>query len=91
MVKNKKNGFSLIEAIIVLIVMAVALVALTPTITKKITNRLEYGTSLTGNSHGRYEVYMKEIYSLQDMGFYEKNWGKVIYSYSSKFKSIKSI
>lgn len=26
-----------------------------------------------------------------ELGFYEKNWGKVIYSYSSKFKSIKSI
>ena len=72
MVNSKKFGFSLVEAMIVVVVLAIGIVAMTPTITKKIVNKLEYGVSLTGNSHGRYEVFVKEIYSMGAIGLYEK-------------------
>ena len=72
MTKKQKSGFSLIEAMIVMVVMAVAIVAMTPSITKKVVNNSDFGTTLTGNSHGRYEVFMKEIFDMGQLGLYEK-------------------
>lgn len=45
---------------------------------------------ISGNT--QYLVLGKNRFAVfVELGFYEKNWEKVIYSYSSKFKSIKSI
>ena len=45
---------------------------------------------ISGNT--QYLVLGKNRFAVfVELGFYGKNWGKVIYSYSSKFKSIKSI
>ncbi|MBQ4646625.1 MAG: prepilin-type N-terminal cleavage/methylation domain-containing protein, partial [Candidatus Gastranaerophilales bacterium] len=70
MVKNKK-GFSLTEALILLVILAIAIAASTPMITRKIINTTEAGTTLSGGTHGRYEIFTKEIVTF-DGKSYEK-------------------
>ena len=55
------NAFSLTETIILLTILAIAVASLTPMVTKKIVNNAEAGTTINGVSHGRYEIYSKEI------------------------------
>ena len=63
MTKNqkKKLGFSLMETVIMVTVLAVVVASVTPIITRKIINNSDIGAALGGGSHGRYEVYTKEI------------------------------
>ena len=66
-----KKAFSLTETIIILTVLAVAVAASTPLITKKVINVADAGTTITGAAHGRYEIFTKEIITTPD-GDYEK-------------------
>ncbi len=60
--KNKKRfGFSLTETIIMITVLAIVVASTTPIITRKIINNSDIGATLGGGSHGRYEVYTKEV------------------------------
>ncbi len=59
--KKKKNAFSLVEALIMITVLAIAVASITPIITRKIINNSDIGATLGGGSHGRYEIYSKEI------------------------------
>ena len=60
MVKNKK-AFSLVDALIILVGLAIVIVISTPVITKKSVNIADIGASLSGAAHGRVEAYRKEI------------------------------
>ena len=60
-IKYFKKAFSLTETIIMLTILAIAVASLTPMITKKLANNVEAGTTINGVSHGRYEIYAKEI------------------------------
>ncbi len=66
-----KKAFSLTETIIILTVLAVAVAASTPLITKKVINVADAGATITGAAHGRYEIFTKEIITTPD-GDYEK-------------------
>lgn len=70
--KNRfKLAFSITETIIILTVLAVAIAASTPLITKKVVNVADAGATVTGAAHGRYEIFTKEIITTPD-GDYEK-------------------
>ena len=58
---KKKFGFSVVETMIMIAVLAIVVAATTPIITRKLINNADIGASLGGGSHGRYEVYMKEV------------------------------
>lgn len=58
---SKNLAFSLAEAMILVIILAIAVAASTPIMTKKMVNITEGGSTLTGGNHGRYEVFTKEI------------------------------
>lgn len=69
MVKNNKTkAFSLIDAIIILSVVAIAIAVATPILTRKIVNI----DDIMAFSHGRYEIYYKEIVSFDNSNYYEK-------------------
>ena len=59
--KKKRFGFSIVEAAIMLTVLAVVVASTTPIITRKLLNNSDIGAALGGGSHGRYEVYIKEV------------------------------
>lgn len=59
--KKIKFGFSLTETMILITILAIAVAAMTPIISRKIINTTEAGTTLSGGAHGRYEIYAKEI------------------------------
>lgn len=67
-----KKAFSVTETIILLTVLAVAIAASIPVVTKKIINVSDAGSTITGASHGRYEIFTKEIISTPDDKHYEK-------------------
>ena len=69
--KHFKKAFSLSETIIILTVLAIAIAAAIPMMTKKMINVTEAGSTITGASHGRYEIFTKEIITTPD-GDYEK-------------------
>ena len=69
--KNKIKAFSLSETIIILTVLAVAIAASIPIMTKKMVNVSDAGSTITGASHGRYEIFTKEVITTPD-GDYEK-------------------
>ncbi len=73
MFKNKK-AFSLIDALIILVGIAVIIVLSTPVITKKSVNIADIGASLSGSTRGRVEVFYKEIIKIDgtNSGWYEK-------------------
>ena len=60
-----KKAFSLTETMIILVIMAIAIAAATPIISKKIVNIVDSGETLSGD-HGRYEVFAKEIITYPD-------------------------
>ncbi len=67
MVTDKfKKGFSLVEALILIVGLAIAVAATTPIITRKIANIQDAGATLGGGTHGRYEVFYKEIATFPD-------------------------
>lgn len=70
MVKNKKTkAFSLVDAIIILSVVAIAIAVATPILTRKIVNI----DDIMAFGHGRYEIYYKEIVSYDNGNtYYEK-------------------
>jgi len=73
--KNKIKAFSLSETIIILTVLAVAIAASIPIMTKKMVNVSDAGSTITGASHGRYEIFSKEIITIEvpnEDGKYEK-------------------
>ena len=59
--KNMTKAFSLTETIIMLTILAIAVASMTPMVTRKIVNNTETGATINGVSHGRYEIYSKEI------------------------------
>ena len=59
--KKRKFGFSLTETMILITILAIAVAASTPIITRKIVNISDAGSTLSGGAHGRYEIYTKEI------------------------------
>ena len=63
--KNKIKAFSLSETIIILTVLAVAIAASIPIMTKKMVNVSDAGSTITGASHGRYEIFSKEIITIE--------------------------
>ena len=58
---KRKFGFSLTETMILITILAIAIAASTPIITRKIVNITDAGATLSGGAHGRYEIYTKEI------------------------------
>lgn len=72
MVKMKKTkGFSLVDAIIILSVVAIAVAVATPILTRKVVNI----DDVMAFGHGRYEIYYKEIVSYDNSNYYEKAIG----------------
>ncbi len=59
--QKRKFGFSIVEALILITVLAIAVAATTPIITRKLINNSDIGAALGGGSHGRYEIYTKEV------------------------------
>ena len=83
-----KRAFSLVETLILVIVLAIALVASTPVITRKLINidQDNIGGNLGGANHGRYEAFTKEklIFGGNNRESYEKianPSGKLVYIY----------
>ena len=70
--KSKKRAFSLVDAIIILTVVAVAVVASTPILSRKVVNNSDAGSTLTGGTHGRYELFYKEVVQFDGGDWYEK-------------------
>lgn len=56
-------GFSMVETIIIIAALAIAVAAATPIITRKLINNSDIGSTLGGGTHGRYEIYAKEVLS----------------------------
>jgi len=71
MFKKLSKAFSMVDAIIILSVVAIAIAVATPMLTRKVVNIDEPG-GLTGN--GRYEFYYKEVVSYGN-GWFEKAIG----------------
>ena len=71
--KIKKKAFSLVDAIIIMTVIAVAVVASTPMLTRKTVDIADIGGGPTGQSHGRYEVFNKEPLSFDNSTYWEKS------------------
>ena len=67
-----KRAFSLTETLNLITILAIAIAAATPTLTRKIINSAEAGTTLSGGAHGRYEIFTKEILTTPD-GDFEKS------------------
>ena len=59
--QKRKFGFSIVEALILITVLAIVVAATTPIITRKLINNSDIGAALGGGSHGRYEIYTKEV------------------------------
>ena len=73
--KQSKPAFSLVEAIILMTIAAIAIAAITPMITRKIANVTDAGVSIGGATHGRYEIFHKEVFKINGIpnpGTYEK-------------------
>lgn len=57
---KKIKAFSLTEAMIIIVILAIAVAATTPIISRKIVNITEAGSTIGGGAHGRYEIFSKE-------------------------------
>lgn len=70
---KKFKAFSLTEAMIIIVILAIAIAATTPIISRKIVNITEAGSTIGGGTHGRYEIFSKEIIDFGgEDGAYEK-------------------
>ena len=68
---NFKKAFSIAETVILLTILAIGVAASTPIITRKIANITESGSTVGGGTHGRYEIFTKEIVKFGS-DYYEK-------------------
>ncbi len=69
--KNLKSAFSILETAIIVVAVAVAVAAMTPSLTRKLANFSDANSTLGGGAHGRYEVFTKEILKIGD-DYFEK-------------------
>lgn len=69
---KKFKAFSLTEAMIIIVILAIAIAATTPIISRKIVNITEAGSTIGGGAHGRYEIFSKEIIDFGGDNTYEK-------------------
>jgi len=92
---NEIEAFSLAETIILIVILAIAVAASTPIITRKIAhiNHEGIGAALGGATHGRYEAYVRELLNFGGT-YYEKvanPSGPIIYAYEKKGNSYEEI
>ena len=86
---KKLKGFSLVDALIILVAIAVVIVLSTPVITKKSINIADVGASLSGSMHGKIEAYRKEIVKFSDYSHWLEKISNPSTSKPSRSKSLK--